>query len=412
MLELFTASKVTSSPFLLAAYGITSQFNSIHVLRRWLWIFERSRLSNIRILAFSTDCDAKYLRAMRLITGFFAKLPNIPVSERNDALEVKLPKEWSSWFFLRTRQLFFCFQDPVHLCTKIRNRLLSKFASMIIGEGQISIDILFDLINNQSKLVHGLVKTDIQPKDRQNFNSCVKISSVDVLSALEDVSGSYATQVYLRLLHSIILAYIEKNTSTMDRIYHSWITVFICRIWWSWLQLAGVEKLSTEYQDNTKSPFFITKAAYHSIEINAHTLLSVVLLVCQHDLPESALSITSFNSQTCENIFRLTRSMSGTFSSNVNFTVDQFLRRAGKLSVLQDIERQSEYDESECCLKFPKHHKRCHKKTTPLTDRLQVSTNILTENTIEKTISRAFDDAYEMLSILGIDETLKRGTQK
>ncbi|CAF3773028.1 unnamed protein product [Rotaria socialis] len=92
MLELLTISKSSSTSFLLGAYRITSKFNSIDVLRRWLWIFERSRISNIRILAFSADCDPKYLRAMRLITGFFAKLPNIPISERNDVLEVKLPK--------------------------------------------------------------------------------------------------------------------------------------------------------------------------------------------------------------------------------------------------------------------------------------------------------------------------------
>jgi hypothetical protein len=99
--------------------------------------------------------------------------------------------------------------------------------------------------------------------------------------------------------------------------------------------------------------------------------------------------------------------MSGTFASNVNFTVNQFLRRAGKLSVLQDIERQNEHDESESSLQFPKHHKRRHKKTALLTDRLQVSTNIITQNTIEQTICRAFDDAFDMLSVLGIDETLK-----
>ncbi|CAF3629800.1 unnamed protein product [Rotaria sp. Silwood1] len=408
MLELLTISKSSSTSFLLGAYGITSKFNSIDVLRRWLWIFERSRISNIRILAFATDCDPKYLRAMRLITGFFAKLPNIPISERNDVLEVKLPKNWSSWFFMRTRQLFFCFQDPVHLCTKIRNRLLSQSASMFIGNGKISVDVLFDLINNQSKLIHGLVKTDVYPKDRQNFSSCAKISTDDVLSALNNVSDSYATQIYLRLLRSIILAYIEQSTSILDRIYHSWITVFICRLWWAWLQLTDVEEISTEYQDKNKAFFFITKAAYHSIEINAHTLLSVVLLVCQHDLPESALSITSFNSHICENIFRLTRSMSGTFSSNVNFTVGQFLRRAGKLSVLQDIERQNEHNLSECSLQFPKHHKRRHRKDMSINNRLDVSNNILTQNTIEKTIHRAFDDAYKMLSVLGIDVILVR----
>lgn len=408
MLELLDVSRPTSSPFLLAAYGITSQFNSIDILRRWLWIYDHCRLSNIRILVFATDCDAKYLRAMRLATEFFAKLPNMPVSQRSDALEVKLPKEWSSWFFMRTRQLFFCFQDPVHLCTKIRNRLLSQSTSLTIGEGQVSIDVLFDLIDNQSKLNHGLVKTDVNPKDRQNFSSCVKISNIDVLFALEDVRDSYATQVYLRLIRSVILAYIERSTSIMDRIYYSWMTVFICRLWWSWLQLTDLNRISTDNSDNTKNSFFITRAAHHSIEINAHTLLAVVLLVYQHDLPESALTISSFHSQTCENIFRLTRSMSGTFATNVNFTVNQFLKRAGKLSALQDIERQNEHDESESSLKFPKHHKRHHKKTALLTDRLQVSTNIITHNTIEQTIFRAFDDAFDMLSVLGIDGTLKK----
>ncbi|CAF3083949.1 unnamed protein product [Rotaria sp. Silwood2] len=138
-------------------------------------------------------------------------------------------------------------KDPVHLSTKIRNRLLSQSASMFIGNGKISVDVLFDLIKNQSKLIHGLVKTDVYPKDRQNFSSCAKISTDDVLSALNNASDSYATQVYLRLLRSIILAYIEQSTSIIDRIYHSWITVFICRLWWTWLQLTDVEEISTEY---------------------------------------------------------------------------------------------------------------------------------------------------------------------
>ena len=54
------------------------------------WAFQ---VSNIRIVAFSTDCDPKYLRAIRLVIGFFVKLPNIHVSERNDVLEVNLPEE-------------------------------------------------------------------------------------------------------------------------------------------------------------------------------------------------------------------------------------------------------------------------------------------------------------------------------
>ena len=92
-----------------------------------------------------------------------------------------------------------------------------------------------ELIQNKSKLTHGLVKTDIEPKDKQNFHSCLKISSDEVLTGLEDIDGSLATQVYLRLLRSVVVAYVEHGTSIIDRVYHSWLNVFFCRIWWTWL---------------------------------------------------------------------------------------------------------------------------------------------------------------------------------
>ncbi|CAF4572529.1 unnamed protein product [Rotaria sp. Silwood1] len=91
---------------------------------------------------------------------------------------------------------------------------------MLIGNEQVSIEVLIELLETKSKFVHGLVKTDIEPKDRQNFTSCLKLSSDDVLSALEDINNSRATRVYLQLLRSVVIAYIEHDTSIVDRIYH------------------------------------------------------------------------------------------------------------------------------------------------------------------------------------------------
>ncbi|CAF3355720.1 unnamed protein product, partial [Rotaria sp. Silwood2] len=121
MMQPLIESKPYISPFLLAAYGINHKFKTIDVLNRWIWIFEKSQEANVRIVAFSTDCDARYLLAMRLTTGFFAKLTNTSIFNRNDALEIDLPTEWSAWFFMPNRQVFFCFQDPIHLCAKLRN---------------------------------------------------------------------------------------------------------------------------------------------------------------------------------------------------------------------------------------------------------------------------------------------------
>lgn len=189
----------------------------------------------MRVINFSTDCDPRYLLAMRLATGFFAKVEGSLIPDRMDRLTIHVPKEWSSWFYMRTSQLFLCFQDPVHLCTKIRNRMLSSTATMLIGKQVVSVKTLLTLIHGESKLVHGLVKTDVEPKDRQNYHSCWKISREAVIVALGDVDASEATVVYLRLLRSVIVAFVENDTSISDRIYHSWFAVFLCRIWQTWL---------------------------------------------------------------------------------------------------------------------------------------------------------------------------------
>jgi hypothetical protein len=55
-----------------------------------------------------------------------------------------------------------------------------------------------------------------------------------------------------------------------------------------------VKDFSEERYQKNKARFFITRAAYYSIELNAHALLSIALLVCQHELPEQALSISNF----------------------------------------------------------------------------------------------------------------------
>ena len=70
---------------------------------------------------------------------------------------------------------------------------------MMMGDYVITVDHLLQLIKLSSKLIHNLVKSDVRPKDRQNFPSCEKISSEAVLNALSSVTHSKATQIYLQV---------------------------------------------------------------------------------------------------------------------------------------------------------------------------------------------------------------------
>ena len=87
------------------------------------------------------------------------------------------------------------------------------------------------MILQSSKFHHGLVPSDINPKDKQNFKLCLKICSDDVLSILRGVPDSYGMHVYLSILRSVSVAYVDKSTSIKDRLYYSWFAAFVCRIW-------------------------------------------------------------------------------------------------------------------------------------------------------------------------------------
>ena len=70
---------------------------------------------------------------------------------------------------------------------------------MLFGDKLISISHLLELIETTSKLNHNLVKSDVLPKDWQNFCSCEKISNEAVLNCLASISASQATRIYLEV---------------------------------------------------------------------------------------------------------------------------------------------------------------------------------------------------------------------
>ncbi|CAF4025179.1 unnamed protein product [Rotaria magnacalcarata] len=144
------------SPYALAAYGTNGKYTSFDIIRRWFKVFEESASQDIRIIGYSTNPDPKYLLGMRLVSGFFATPLNNPISKHSPLLTIDIPKSWS-WLFLPRQQLFLCMQDAIHMCTKLRNRLLSTSAVMMIGDGLVSIDYILQLIVLRSKFNHNLV---------------------------------------------------------------------------------------------------------------------------------------------------------------------------------------------------------------------------------------------------------------
>ncbi|CAM2723041.1 unnamed protein product [Rotaria socialis] len=115
-----TNMQIALNQLLLSALGTNNKSEAIDIIRRWIWIFKQSSLKNFRIVGFSTDGDPRHMRAMRLVTVFFATLPNIKSNSYTNAFHLKIPKEWN-WYFLSDSHLFLWFQDAANVLFTIRS---------------------------------------------------------------------------------------------------------------------------------------------------------------------------------------------------------------------------------------------------------------------------------------------------
>ena len=67
-----------------------------------------------------------------------------------------------------------------------------------------------------TRLDHGLTISDINAKDRQNYASCIKLASDDVINLLGDIPDANGTAIYLKVLRLIVKSYIKKSTSVIE----------------------------------------------------------------------------------------------------------------------------------------------------------------------------------------------------
>ena len=192
---------------------------------------------------------------------------------------------------------------------------------------------------------------------------------------------------------------------------------------WTWIQHTNFAstRATTTQKNKSKAKFFITTTAFFSVEMNAHNLLYITLAIREQQLPIEALNVYLFNSQGCESMFRNARALSGTYSSIVNYTVADFLRRSQKISILNRIKCDQVYDEENVeYLSFPVHHK--HKKDAQShatednndIDRLDIEQIISTKTciwTTTVTTARSLTNSVKlmkMMSVLYMKKATKR----
>ena len=86
------------------------------------------------------------------------------------------------------------------------------------------------LVNAFSKDQHGIRLTDINHKDRQNFDAVTRITSPSEFVLLEQIPDAKGILKYLQLLRNFLDAILHKHLTPLERIRKVWYTIFFLDI--------------------------------------------------------------------------------------------------------------------------------------------------------------------------------------
>ena len=293
---------------------------------------------DIEVVSFGADGDGRLLTSMRVMSKLYSysskKCNYISFDNDNSMLDL-VPSAWKSWFFIAQARTVCFVQDTVHLGVKLKARLLTLSQLLSMGKHSAVASHLHLVQATFNKEQHNLRFKDLDHKDRQNFEAVNRIINTNVLALLDHFPDAKGTKCYLQLIKSVVDSYLNKQLDPLSRIKEAWFAVFFTRYWRQWI--VSSKRYTLQYN-------FITLNSYICIELNAHALILLLMIMREKSISDGHdyhYCPWLLGSQPCEKAFRAARSMSSTFSTVVNFNILGLLRRLYKLQIQIQMESQS-----------------------------------------------------------------------
>lgn len=342
------------APFCLMIYGSDSKYSAEDVINRyqvnyklfhsknyddnkfvvhsrWNFVTDKLNEQNISVFTISSDSDPKFNSAMRKASLLGVKSAVIAAKWFKSG--VKLNSKENQTFYV---------QDTPHIATKWRNGFLKTEKDKKkypFGEKYfIQVDHVKYVMNNYPKDQHELTPTVFNSTDRQNYSSVLRLCDARVIALMKDhVPESNGTVAFLEILRNIIDAFRDVNLKPLQRVEKMWYSVFVLRFW---------REFVSSTKNFTLERNFMTLNCYSCIEMNAHSLLLILMHLKDINKPHLFMTYL-FESQPCESFFRQVRSFTSTYSTVVNCSVKEILTRIKKIQLQNDIANKSVF-------KFPR----------------------------------------------------------
>lgn len=231
---------------------------------------------------------------------------------------------------------------------------------------------------------HGIRARDLDFKDKQNFAAVEHLFKTS--NFLNKFPEALGTKYYLDVAKSAVYSYLDKSMSP----------AFFYRYWRQWIMLQKPFTLQNNY---------ITSNSYMCVEINAHSLLAYIMIMrdSYSNKPE-VFTPWLIGSQSCEQKFLSLRSMTGTFSTMINFSMLSMTQRLHKLAIMEDLQSQCEAEKHH--IQFPRLE--AHRKKIGHGQQNTQTFSHLTDDLIHDILKKAEQRAKEAMDILGMAADLDK----
>lgn len=188
----------------------------------------------------------------------------------------------------------------------------SNLNKLPFGKYFIRIQHLDFLVQHFSKDQHQLTATILNPLDKQNFQSVLRMCDEKVIKMLRmHVSDSEGTIKFLEMTRDIIDSFINPDLLPTERLRKIWHALFVHRIWREFIKTHPFVSIKNN---------FLSQNCYACIEINAHSLVLLMLYLKKRKLDHLFLPHL-FDSQPCESFFWKIRSMTSTYCTITNCSI-------------------------------------------------------------------------------------------
>lgn len=308
--------------FCIIVFGTINDYTAENVSKRWIYMEGELAKVGIGVLTMASDSDPKYSSAM---------MKNSGLGNSSNGFSM-------NGIFMCGNQLKppFYVQDTPHVGTKMRNFFLQTIKNpqkLRMGNYYIQQGHLNELMNMFPKDIHHLTATALNPVDRMNFDSVLKICDDRVISLLRnDVKDSEATVIYLQMMSDVINAFMDRSLLPSDRLRKVWNAVFLVRIWRNFV----LDQPGLTIKDN-----FLSTYTYRCIELNAHSLTLISVFLKEEKLTHLFVP-HMFSSQPCESFYRQLRSLTTVNSTVTNCSTKEILNRISRIQILNEISNDKE----------------------------------------------------------------------